>query len=80
MNQDFLKDFPVKFLSHLHQNLLMFCREVFETAKDCFFKFQTLLPVKYKTKEKQFIARSDRAECVDIINYSQPINLNATSL
>ena len=70
MNQDFLKDFPVKFLSHLHQNLLMFYGEVFEIAKDCFFKFQTLLPVKYKKKEKQFIARSDRAEGVDIINYS----------
>ena len=84
MNQVFLEDFPVKFLSHLHQNLLMFCGEVFETAKDSFFKFQTLLPVKYKTKEKKFIVRSDQAECIDMHHYlfitDKVANLNATSL
>ena len=29
----------------------MFCGEVFETAKDYFFKFQTLLPVNIKQRK-----------------------------
>ena len=42
------------------------------------------MPEKLKTQgEKQFITRSDRAECVDIINFfisNKAENLNATTL
>ena len=72
MKQGFLKDAPVKFLSHIHQNLRMFC--------ECFLKSRRLFPQlsnfvtkkckkKKKPKKKQFIAQSARADSVDIINF-----------
>ena len=70
MKQGFLKDAPVKFLSHIHQNLRMFC--------ECFLKSRRLFPQlsnfvtrkwKKKGKKKQLIAQSARADSVDIINF-----------
>ena len=72
MKQGYLKDAPVKFLSHTHQNLRMFC--------ECFLKSRRLFPQlsnfvtrkwkkKKKRKKKQSIAQSARAESVDIINF-----------
>ena len=71
MKQGFLKDAPVKFLSHIHQNLRMFC--------ECFLKSRRLFPQlsnfvtrkwkKKKGKKKQPIAQPARADSVDIINF-----------
>ena len=73
MKQGYLKDAPVKFLSHIHQNLRMFC-ECFLKSRRLFTQLSNFVTRKWKKKikkrrKKQFIAQSARAESVDIINF-----------